>query len=181
MAILEALGIFASPIIGMVGGIFTRKHEREQYKNETLRIQQEHEHEQRLFTHELTKMEMQGGLDAQEGEREFNLAQMTGADELLRAGIQAEADLTNVKYGQSKLGDIANFFRAMIRPSITIYLTAIVSIYAGYALITQGMTEENRFLVLSLVAMFEVTVTFWFSVRFGGTKTSYNDGTYSRV
>ena len=181
MILIEALGIFASPIIGMVGGIFTRKHERKQYQNETERMRIEHEHEIKLTKFELDKLKLQGQLDAQEGEREITLAQIEGADQIFIEGIKAESALSNITWGKSKLGDIANFFRAMIRPTLTLYLAAIVSGYCGYVLITEGLTEENRFLSLSLVAMFEITITFWFSIRYGGTKSSYKDGTYSRT
>lgn len=181
MAILEALGIFASPIIGMVGGIFTRKHERKQFALENERMQIEHSHEIALTKFEMDKLRLQGDLDKEEGERDIALAQIEGADEIFLAGIQAESDLTKIEWGKSKLGDIANFFRAMIRPSLTIYLAGIVSVYAGYELLTQGLTEQNRFIILSLVAMFEITVTFWFSVRYGGSKSSYQDGQYTRT
>lgn len=180
MAILEAIGVLASPIVGMVGGIFTRKHERKQFELETRRMEIEHEHEQRLMSHEIDKIEIEGRLDREDDERDILLSEIEGADDIFLAGIKAESDLSKIKWGQSKLGDIANFFRAMIRPSLTIYLAAVVSAYASYELITHGLNDENRFIVLSLVAMFEICVSFWFSVRVGGSKSTYNQGAYSR-
>lgn len=181
MAILEVIGVLASPIVGMVGGIFTRKHERKQYELETLRMQIEHAHEEKLFKHEINKLNIEKLRDQEEGERDIALTQIEGADQIFIEGIKAESALSNITWGKSKLGDIANFFRAMIRPTLTLYLAAIVSGYCGYVLIEEGLTEENRFLALSLVAMFEITITFWFSIRYGGTKSSYKDGTYSRT
>ena len=180
MAILEAIGVMASPIIGMVGGIFTRKHERKQFELETARMAQENAHEEKLFEHEINKLNIEKLADQEEGERDIALAQIEGADEIFKAGIEAESALTNIKWGKSKLGDIANFFRAMIRPSITIYLAGIVSVYGCYELVTNGLNEQNKFIILSVVAMSEITISFWFSVRVGGSKSTYNDGTYKR-
>lgn len=180
MAFIEALTVLSSPIVGIVGGIFTRKHERKQYQNETARMQIEHEHERRLFAHEIDKMTLQGDLDREEAERDILLSEIEGADDIFLAGVKAESDLSKIEWGKSKWGDIANFFRAMIRPVETLYLTAFVSIFFGYLLITEGLTEENRIFAVSMIAMFELTLGFWFSVRYGGSKSTYSGGTYSR-
>ncbi len=180
MAVLEIFSIIASPIIGIVGGALQRKHERDIYREDTKRISAKYDHEEKVYAFEMERAALQGALDAQEGERDIALADMEGSLDVFKAGIKAESDLSKIVWGKSKLGDIANFMRAIIRPSITIYLTAIVSVYAGYSLLTVGLTDENRYLMLAMVSSFEMTLAFWFASRSGHNKSSFNDGTYSR-
>lgn len=180
MAVLEVLSVFLSPVIGLAGGFLQRKHERDIYREDTKRLVARYGHEEKLFQHEMTMTEIKGKLEAQEGEREIALADMEGSLDVLLQGIKAESDLTKIQWGKSKLGDVANFMRAAIRPTATIYLLFTVSVYAGYVLITQGLTEENRILMLAMINSLEVCLAFWFASRAGHSKNGYNDGTYTR-
>ena len=180
MAILELFSIIASPIIGIAGGAFQRKHERGIYREDTKRILARYDHEEKLYKHEAQMAKLQGALDAQEGERDIALADMEGSLDVLRAGIQAESDLTKIEWGKSKLGDIGNFARAIIRPVVTVYSIGAVSAYGLYSLLNDGLTDENRILMLAMINIMEVSVTFWFASRAGHNKTGFNDGTYTR-
>ena len=180
MAILELASVIISPITGLIGGALQRKHERDLFGKETDRIIAQNSHIEKQTELEFKLTELQGKLNAQQGEREIALADMEGSIDILKAGIEAEATLSNIKWGQSVLGDIANFARAMIRPTTTIYLLAAVSIYAAYELFSHGLNEENRILMLAMINSFEMTLAFWFASRPGHNRSSYDDGVYSR-
>lgn len=173
MAILEIFSVIGAPVVGIVGGFLQRRHERKMYSNETERLKINHAHELKL-----TELNMVARRE--EVEQEIALTEVQGDFDILEAGINAEASLSNVKYGQSTLGDIANFARAMIRPLTTLYLLIAVSVYAAHELLTGGITEDNRLLLVAMVDAFLMTLAFWFASRAGSYRTSYKDGTYSR-
>lgn len=173
MAILELFSVIGSPIIGLAGAFFQRGHERKMYQAQTDRLDRTNQHE--LLLTELTMK-----AKAQETEQEIALTELEGDFSILKAAIKAESDLSNIPWGQSIWGDIGNFFRTMIRPTTTIYLTAIVSIYAGHQLIVDGLSDENRILMIALIDAFLMTLSFWFGSREGKNTLTYNDGTYAR-
>lgn len=173
MAILEILGVIASPIVGIIGGVMQRRHEAKIFDSETERMRVQNAHEIAL-----TELSMKSR--AQETEQEIALINTQGSIDVLKTGIKAESDLSNIKWGQSTLGDVANFCRSMIRPLLTLYLTICVSVYTGYELLEGGINDENRLLLVAMVDAFLLTLGFWFASRWGSKKTTYNDGTYSR-
>ncbi len=173
MAFLELFSVIGSPIIGIAGAFFQRKHERKMYEAQTERMSTTNEHELKL-----TELTMKAR--AQEVEQELALTEVEGDFDILKAAINAESDLTKIKWGQSKLGDIGNFFRTMIRPTTTIYLCAIVSIFAGHQLIVDGLNQENRILMIAMIDAFLLTLSFWFGSREGKNSQTYSDGTYTR-
>ena len=174
MAILELISMIASPIMGLASSYVTRKHELSMYQAHTDRIVGDRAHEIML-----TEMAMKGR--AQETEQEIALTEIAGDYDILEAGIKAESALSKIQWGKSLLGDIANFARAIIRPGTTSYLLFCVSIFAGYVLLTEGITPENRILLIAMVDAFLMTLGFWFAHRSGDKMAaSYHDGTYSR-
>lgn len=173
MAVLEIFSVIGSPLIGILGGFLQRKHERSMRK-----LDNEEKSASRSHELAMTKLHMQA--KAQETEQEIALTEVKGDFEVLKAGIKAEGQLSNIEYGKSVWGDIANFTRAMIRPTVTLYLLIAVSLYAGHELLETGITDENRILMIAMVDAFLMTLAFWFASRAGSYRTKFNDGTYTR-
>ena len=173
MAVLELLTVIASPIVGIVGGFLQRKHERKIYDSGTERLKVTNSHEIAL-----TELSMKAS--AQEKEQDIALADLQGSLDVFKAGIEAEANLSNIEWGKSTLGDIANFTRAMIRPVLTLFLVGCLALYTGHELYNDGISQENRILLIAMVDSALMTLAFWFASRSGSYKTRYEDGTYSR-
>lgn len=172
--ILEIFSVIGSPVVGIVGGFLQRKHERKMFVAETSRLHITNQHELQL-----TELTMKAR--AQEIEQEIALTEVEGDIDILQTGIQAESALSSIEYGKSVWGDVANFTRAMIRPTITLYLAIAVSAYAAHELLGDGINDQNRLLLVAMVDAFLMTLAFWFASRQGTHKTTYSDGTYSRL
>ena len=176
---LDILSTIASPIIGIVGGALQRRHERKQYKLETARLTLQHEHEK-----ELTALQMQA--KAQETEQELALIHEQGAVDAFVKGQEAESDLSNIVYGKSKLGDFANFIRAITRPALTASLTVAVFIRSKHYK-ADGTTDLEAYqamiqnpMDLAIINFAGIAIGFWFASRQSAGAKQYNDGIYKR-
>ena len=180
MPILEILSPFLSAGIGLLGAAAQRKHERQMAVIQKDILIAENAHEL-----EVTKLHMQA--KAQETEQELSIIHEQGAVDAFEAAMNAEAALSNIEYGKSKLGDFANFTRAMIRPMLTLSLSVATSIRAftyfdekqDLQLAVQDLTS-NPF-DLALINFTGLAIAFWFGSRQSAGSKGYNDGTYSRV
>ncbi len=185
MAILEIIAPFISAGIGLVGAAAQRKHER-------LMIDLTNQGKEIENAHEFRMTEMQIQAKREETEQEIALNEVIGANEAFVASYEAEKTLSNIQWGKSKLGDVANFARAITRPLITYTLTITTIIQArSYsnsveslglsnlesAKIVYEQMSSNPF-DMALVNMTALVIAWWFGSR--GSKTSYKDEYYTR-
>ena len=189
---LELLTPLASTIIGIGGAFLQRKHERKMFKQQTERMAIE-------FKQELALTNLHMKAKREETEQEIALTEIQGNIEAFTNSQEAENALSRVKWGDSWLGDVANFLRAITRPGITWYLVIATSIRTrAYYNLTRQFTEGEGDMAaqlalmgqvyeqmlsnpfdLSLVNMTAMVVGWWFGSR--GSKTSYKDDHYTRT
>jgi len=186
MAILEILSPFISAGIGLIGAAAQRKHERLMAEIANTKMQAEFEHEFKI-----TELNMQARRE--EIEQEIALDEVRGANEAFVASYDAEKSLSSVVWGKSKLGDIANFARAVTRPLITYTLTITTIMRArGYTKAVEEWSGNSMDSVqlafeqmaqnpfdLALINMTALVIAWWFGSR--GSKTSYKDAHYTRT
>lgn len=185
MAILEILSPFISAGIGLIGAAAQRKHERLMAEIANTKMQSEFEHEFKL-----TELNMQARRE--EIEQEIALDEVRGANEAFVASYSAEQSLSRIKWGQSKLGDIANFARSITRPLIT-YTMVVTTILRASAYTSSvekasnGGADTARLVYeqmssnpfdMALINMTALVVSWWFGSR--GSRTAYKDKHYSR-
>jgi hypothetical protein len=186
MAILDILSPFISAGLGLIGAAAQRKHERLMFENETARLEISNSHEMAL-----TELSLQQRRE--ETEQEIALNEVIGANEAFTASYASEQALSSMRWGASKLGDVANFARAITRPLITYTLTVTTILRArghSKAVETFGLESDiaamrlayeqmmqNPF-DLALVNMTALVIAWWFGSR--GSKTEYKDAYYTR-
>ncbi len=188
---LEILSPLFSSIIGIGGAFLQRNHERKMFELQTDRMTIENDHETRL-----TELQMRASRE--ETEQEIALTELAGNIEIYTNSQKAETSLSSVQWGQSKIGDIANFLRAVTRPMITWYLVIATSIRThDYYTLTKkaaGLNGDKALPIdimtqaydqmmsnpfdLSMVNLTALVVGWWFGSR--NSSTSYQDRFYSR-
>jgi len=184
---IEFFTPIASTLIGIGGAWLQRKHERKQFKNETERMMLVNEHEIKL-----TELQMRASRE--ETEQDIALAETQGNIDAFMASQNAAAQLSNIKWGQSKLGDIANFMRAVTRPAITWYLVVNTSWMAHktHKIMEAVLGNSNSMaltaatyetLMANPLYVVQINLTsmclgWWFGSR--GKATSYKDEHYNR-
>ncbi len=189
---IELFTPLISSLIGIGGAYMQRKHERKMFALQTDRLRLEHDQELSLTT-----LQMQARRE--ETEQEIAITEIAGNIEAFTGSQAAENALSNIRWGASKFGDLANFARAITRPGITWYLVIATSIrtHAYYALTQKAaglngvdavdptiMTAAYDQMMsnpfdLALVNLTSMVVGWWFGSR--TTQTSYKDTYYSRA
>jgi len=185
--VIELFTPIISSVIGIGGAFLQRKHERHMFELVTERARVENAHEMAL-----TEMHMQARRE--EVEQEIALTEVAGNIAAFAGSQQAENALSSLEWGRSRLGDVANFARAITRPGITWYLVIATSIrtWSYYGMTRELAGGENDLSVmqtafeqmmgnpfdLSLVSLTSMVVGWWFGSR--GSKTSYQDDRYRR-